>query len=118
MHGQPHKILVVEDHEATRRALTRLLERRGWLVDSAGTVAEGLERLKGKPQCVILDLMLPDGDGETVLRHVRNEKLAIRVVVTSGVGDDRRLEAVRRLGADAVLDKPIVLAEVCRVCLG
>src|SRR5262245_23527370 len=97
---QAHKILIVEDHEPTRRALSRLLAHRGWQVEIAATVAEGIEALGGEPECVILDLMLPDGDGEAVLQQVRERGMPTRVVVASGVGDASRLEAAGRMGAD------------------
>src|SRR4051812_29090418 len=113
-----HVLLIVEDHDATRRALARLMSLNGWDVRTASTIAEGLALLTTGPDVVILDLMLPDGDGETVLRRVREAKLPTRVAVTTGEGNEARLEAVRRLGADALLRKPIALDELCRVCEG
>ena len=61
-----------------------------------------------------LSLMLPDGDGETVLRRVRESKQRTRVAVTTGAGDESRLEAVRRLEQDALLRRPITLHNLCR----
>jgi DNA-binding response OmpR family regulator len=118
MNGRRHALVIVEDHEATRRAMSRLLASEGWQVRSAGTVAEGLDLLTPEPDCLILDLMLPDGDGESILRRVREAGLQTRVAVTTGEGDEARLEAVRRLRPDALLRKPVDFGEVCRTCEG
>jgi len=114
--GKQVRILLVEDHDTTRRVLARLLSLNGWEVRTAATVAEGLDLLDQGPDCVILDLMLPDGDGETVLRRVRDAGLQTRVVVTSATGDEARLEQVRQMGPAAVLQKPVDVEEICRVC--
>lgn len=112
-------LLILEDDELTRKILARLMARKGWVVEVASTIAEGMDQLdpeRGEPECLILDLMLPDGDGESVLRRVREDRLQTRVVVTTGLGDHSRLESVRRLGADAVLRKPVDVRELCRSC--
>jgi DNA-binding response OmpR family regulator len=113
---QRHVLLLVEDHDATRHCLARLLGLKGWTVQTASTVAGGLALLDAEPDCVVLDLMLPDGDGEAVLRRVRDAGLQTRVVVTTATGDEARLEQVRQLGAAAVLRKPVDVEEVSRVC--
>ena len=61
--------------------------RLGWEVHSAMTVSGGLALLDLRPDAVILDLMLPDGDGMEVLRKVRAEKLETKVAVTTGIED-------------------------------
>ncbi|MCA1686598.1 MAG: response regulator, partial [Planctomycetia bacterium] len=84
----------------------------------------GLRFLESEPEpcCLVLDLSLPDGDGELVLRRLRDRGLRSRVVVATGVVDGKRLESVAALGLDALLTKPIHLADVwggdksCRVC--
>ena len=116
MDRQQHAIVLVEDHDTTRRVLARLLSLKGWQVRTAATVAEGLDLLESEPDCVITDLMLPDGEGEAVVRRVRDSGLPTRVVVTTATGDEARLERVRRLKPDGVLRKPIDLDEVCRLC--
>jgi DNA-binding NarL/FixJ family response regulator len=115
-HG--HAVLIVEDHEVTRTTLARLLRLHldGWEVLTAATIAEGLALVESEPSCVILDLMLPDGDGEIVLRRVREARLRTRVAVTTGTGDEARLEAVRRLGPEALLRKPVDPREIYEVC--
>jgi DNA-binding response OmpR family regulator len=60
----------------------------------------------------VLDLMLPDGDGASLLRAVREQSLRCRIAVTTGTNDTRRLRAVTALRPDLLLTKPINLAEL------
>ena len=116
MDRQRRLLLIVEDHDLSRRALAKLLERLGWEVRAAASIAEGLELLDQEPDCLVLDLMLPDGDGESVLRAVRERHLRTRVVVATGTGDEGRLDAVRGLRPDAILRKPLKVDELCVAC--
>jgi len=102
-----HRLLLVEDHPDTRRLLRRMLTIRGWDVLEAATMAEGLAQLDPPPDCIVLDLMLPDGGGETILRRVRIEGLPTRVVVNTGTDDPARLNEVSYMRPDAVLPKPL-----------
>jgi CheY-like chemotaxis protein len=112
------RMLVVEDDPTTRDALRGIFTLKGWEVVAAGTVADGLVGLEPPPDCVILDLMLPDGDGLAILEAARSSGRATRVVVTTGVEDPARLVALATLAPDAVLYKPIVLEALCEACLG
>src|SRR5947209_6591904 len=110
------RLLVVEDDATSRDALRTIFARRGWHVAVAGTVAEGLALLDPPPHCVILDLILPDGDGEAILRQVRSSRLGTRVAVCSGTADPSRLATVRALAPEALLCKPIDLGPVFHLC--
>jgi DNA-binding NarL/FixJ family response regulator len=63
---------------------------------------------------VILDLMLPDGNGASVLEHVRHVGLPTRVAVATGAGDWRSLLDEARLKPDAVFLKPIDFPRLVR----
>jgi DNA-binding response OmpR family regulator len=106
--------LIVEDDELIRRAWHEIFGSRGWDVTAVGTVAEGMASLDPAPDYLILDLSLPDGDGETVLRKVRDDDLKTRVTVMTAVVDVSRLRRVRQLRPDALFMKPIDVAEVWR----
>jgi two-component system response regulator PilR (NtrC family) len=110
------RLLVVDDDPYTRTGLKTLFSVEGWLVVTAGTVAEALALLDPAPQCVILDLRLPDGGGEAVLREIRARSLRTRVAICSGVDDPKRLATVRGLNPELMLWKPIELAPVFRLC--
>lgn len=106
------KLLLVEDDTATSTALRALLTRKGWDVHVASTLAEALPYVENRPEWVLLDLMLPDGDGMLLLKKVRDEKLSVRVAVTTGSSDAARLRKVNELRPDLFLIKPIDLDEL------
>src|SRR5262245_55068000 len=76
------RILIVEDDTTSLTALARILQRRGYEVIPALTLKEA-RRLLDAPQfaSIILDLMLPDGDGIEILREARIRRLPLRVFV-------------------------------------
>src|SRR4051794_24971611 len=109
MERHRQRMLLVEDDTGTRTLMRRMLALclHGWEIEEAGTLAEGLARLHPPPDCLLLDLGLPDGGGEGILRQVRDENLSTRVVVNTGVGDEYRLSEVTGLRPDALLAKPL-----------
>ena len=116
-----HRLLIVEDEPLTRTAFGGIFSRMGWLVRLAATAAEGIEWIEAghEPCCLILDLNLPDGNGEQVLALARSKGLRSYIAVCTGVDDPARLDAVKALQPDAILTKPITLShvwqDVCRV---
>jgi DNA-binding NarL/FixJ family response regulator len=70
-----------------------------------------------RTDCVVLDLMLPDGDGTIILKHLRKTSPSTRVAVTTGVNDTAWLDHVRAANPDCLLLKPIKLADLL-ACLG
>ncbi len=111
------RLLVIDDDFYTRYALHNLFTRRGWQVGLASTVAEGLERLDTEPRCIILDLNLPDGGGESVLREVRRRLPGTVVAVCTGSTDLAQLAEVRGLRPELLLCKPIDVAPIEQLCL-
>jgi DNA-binding response OmpR family regulator len=102
------RTLVVEDDESSCSALVKILRRKGHDVDCAMTLKAAFEKLEEfRPECVLLDLMLPDGSGLDFLRKVREENLPVRVAVVTGVGDTDFLEHVLRLRPDGFFQKPV-----------
>jgi CheY-like chemotaxis protein len=106
------RILVVDDNDLQRDVLEDILGSEGYEVRLASSGAEALAAARAAPpDIVVLDLMLPDTDGATVLASLRSEPslAAMRVVVTTGL----RSPSVRRLpGVDAALFKPFELREL------
>ncbi len=81
-------------------------------MEVAGTLGEALRLTRPALDWVVLDLMLPDGDGVTLLKKIRSEKLAIRVAVTTGSADMTRLRTVADLAPEMFLTKPIDLPQL------
>jgi CheY-like chemotaxis protein len=100
------RVLIVEDDPVARRAITLILGRLGFATAEATTVAEAMNALSAKPDWILLDLMLPDGDGAEVLRKVTSASPSTRTCVVSGCCRTR-LDEARRLGANHVLSKPL-----------
>ena len=100
-------VLVVEDDLASRNALRLLLRYSGFNGIYAGTVAEALAQLPLGPCCVILDLMLPDGNGSSVLEHIRSTNSPARVAIATGANDWDQMVDVPRLKPDMVFRKPL-----------
>jgi len=109
-------LLIVEDDSWTREDLARLMARNGWTILTAATVAEGVEHLRSQPDCVILDLDLPDGRGESVLRWMDERGIDSRVVVCTAAADEERLDDVNRLNPHAILHKPVDVGEMLAAC--
>lgn len=102
------RTLIVEDHVGIGVAMKLWVEREGHEADWAGTLAEGLATLtRRRPDCVLLDLTLPDGNGLDLLRRVRTERLPVRVAVTIAESDPATLEAVNGLAPEAFFAKPV-----------
>lgn len=111
---EKRRVLVVEDDAMSRRAWEELFGRRGWEVLLAETVAEGLDMLDAAPDFLILDLRLPDGSGESILHKIREECLMIRVAVTTGTDDARQVSLIEDLHPEALMQKPINVADLWR----
>jgi DNA-binding response OmpR family regulator len=100
----PHKILIVEDHEATRQGLEALLTNAGYDVLSAGTYAEGRRLLAQEtPDLLIADLRLGEYNG---LQLIAAAPLAIPSIIVTGFPDLVLQAEARKLGAHYVT-KPI-----------
>lgn len=111
--GKPRpRILVVEDEPRLRALLRLYLERDGYLVMEAADGAAALAAYDADaPDLVILDLMLPRMQGETVLEELR-DRGSVPVLITSAKRTDADRIAGLRLGADDYLGKPFNPHEV------
>jgi len=111
------KILVVDDDPDIRTVLSALLESRGYQVVTASDGEEGLDALKAeKPNLMILDLLMSEMDGFTVMQKLKDPRLAkyahIPIMVLTSVREDasrRRyeLETGVSMDVDDYIEKPI-----------
>jgi DNA-binding response OmpR family regulator len=106
-------VLVVEDDPAIRTGLVDTLGLEGYRVLEAGDGARGLRMAREEdPDCIVLDLMLPDQDGLDVCRVLRRERLRGAILIlTARSGHEDRVKGLD-LGADDYLTKPFSLDEL------
>jgi DNA-binding response OmpR family regulator len=107
-------VLVVDDEPTIRDVVSRYLVRAGYETIVAATGREALRRAgEGRPDVVVLDLMLPDVDGLEVMRRLRQldrNRTAIVLLTARGEESDRVIGL--RLGADDYVVKPFSPAEL------
>ncbi len=109
------RILVIEDNATLARGLADNLAFEGHTVAVAHSAAEGSEQATiGAPELIILDLMLPDGDGYRLLRDLREraEPVAAPVLILSALGEEADKVRGFRFGADDYVTKPFGLMEL------
>jgi two-component system KDP operon response regulator KdpE len=104
--------ILVEDERQIRRFVRTALETEGWHVFEAETIKQGLvESGTRKPDVVILDLGLPDGDGVDFIRDLRTWSKTPVIVLSARVDEADKVQALDA-GADDYLTKPFGVAEL------
>jgi two-component system, OmpR family, KDP operon response regulator KdpE len=107
-----HIVLIIEDDAALRSILGMLFEERGFRVVIAETAARGqLAARLHRPDIVIVDLGLPDGDGVHVIRQIRTWSAVPIIVLSARTAEIQRLGAFE-LGADDYVTKPFSAPEL------
>ena len=111
--SEPARIaLIVEDEPQIRRFVRAALEAEQWRVFEAGTLKQGLVEAGTRlPDLVILDLGLPDGDGESYIRELRTWS-QIPVIELSARSDEADKVRALDAGADDYLAKPFGISEL------
>jgi two-component system KDP operon response regulator KdpE len=112
MTSAAHAVLIVDDEPQLRRLLCTTLAAEGFRVFEAENARRGLiEAASHKPDLVILDLGLPDADGHTVVRGIR-EWSSLPIVVLSARVDEQQKIAALDAGADDYVTKPFAVGEL------
>lgn len=107
------KILIIEDEPEMARSLKEFLLNENYLVEEASTYQSGLEKVMNyEYDCVLLDVMLPGGNGLDILRALENEGKKQPVLILSAKGDVEDKVLGLEIGADDYLAKPFHLAEL------
>ena len=107
------KILIVEDDSSLREIIERGLRGEGYVVESASNFAEADNKIAGYScDCILLDIMLPDGNGLRLLEHIKALKKSDHVIIISARDSlDDKVTGLD-LGADDYLAKPFYMAEL------
>jgi len=107
------RILVIEDNADLAFGLRNNLEIEGYEVEVSGDGAAGLEcARRSPPDLVILDLMLPKLDGFRVLKAIRQDALAMPVLILTARGEEADKVRGLKLGADDYVTKPFGVLEI------
>lgn len=109
-------ILVIDDDQALRRTMRRILVDAGHAVIDAEDGNVGMKRLHAEqPALVITDILMPNKDGIETIREIRQLSPRTKIIATSGGGSSGEamfLKAARVFGADAILQKPFRAADL------
>ncbi len=107
------KILVIEDEKKIANLIQKGLKEQGYSVDLSHEGKEGLDRACASPyDAILLDIMLPGLDGLSLLRMLRDRKIATPVMILTARGDVSERVAGLDCGADDYLAKPFAMDEL------
>lgn len=107
------KILIIEDEPSLRELIQRSLEKERYVVEAAADFQSGLRKIEDYDyDCVLLDIMLPDGNGLNLLEQLKKMRKRENVIIISAKDSlDDKVPGLE-LGADDYLPKPFHLAEL------
>jgi two-component system response regulator AtoC len=105
-------LLIVDDEELVRWSLRERFRRDGYTVLEAGTVARAIEQLSPVVDLVLLDYRLPDGDGLTLLRQIKDVSPETLVILMTAFSTVENAVAAMKHGAYHYLNKPFNLDDV------
>jgi len=105
--GARERILVIEDDRAVQKALKRLFEGEGFVVEVSPSGTAGLEAFESmQPSALVLDLRLPGLSGQDVCREVKQRFPGLPIVVLSAKSDVMDKVLLLEMGADDYVTKP------------
>ncbi len=99
------KILIIEDEKKIADIVSAYLKKEGYIVNVALTGVDGLNKLKETPDLIVLDLMLPDMDGEDICKTIRQSSDVPIIMLTAKSREDERIKGLL-MGADDYVVKP------------
>lgn len=106
-------VLIVEDNQAMLRGLQDNFTLRGYRVNTAPDGERGLHAaLAGKPDLVILDIMLPKMNGYDICSHIRREKLDMPIIMLTAKDREDDVVLGLNVGADDYMTKPFSVKEL------
>jgi signal transduction histidine kinase len=113
--GSAH-ILVVDDEDLYRASAARYLRHLGYTVTEARGGAEALAAAaQHRPDVVLLDMLMPDMDGQTTYAALRAQAPELAIILATGFAEEDHTDALLRDGAVGCLTKPYDVVQLCRV---
>jgi DNA-binding response OmpR family regulator len=105
-----HKILVVDDDPTFRRAVSRLLEAKGYLVSEESRILVVIKTIMDQnPDLILLDLYMPEVRGVDIVKTMREMNIDIPIVVISGHINMEDFQILHEYGINDILVKPVDL---------
>ena len=108
----PHRLLIVDDDPVSRTMMKDHLESVGFAIDTAGDVAEALEKLSQEYDAILSDVVMPNASGIDLLRKVRTKNPHTKVFLITASPNLNTLNIAKQCGAMAYFRKPLKLLEV------
>ncbi|VTZ27535.1 Photosynthetic apparatus regulatory protein RegA [Methylocella tundrae] len=116
--GQDRSLLIVDDDKPFLARLTRSMESRGFVVRTAGSVAEGLEAIaQSPPAFAVIDMRLGDGNGLDVIVDLKTKRPDARGIILTGYGNIVTAVTAVKFGAFDYLAKPADADEIYHALL-
>ena len=115
--GQDRSLLIVDDDESFLRRLAKAMEKRGFDVRTADSVAAGCAEASDPPAYAVVDLRLEDGNGLDVVEELRKARPDARIVVLTGYGAIATAVAAVKIGATDYLSKPADATDIVNALL-
>lgn len=116
--GEDATLLLVDDDESFLKRLAKAMEKRGFDVAMAGSVAEGKAMAAARPPAyAVCDLRLEDGNGLDVVEVLRDKRPDCRIVVLTGYGAIATAVAAVKIGATDYLSKPADATDITNALL-
>lgn len=107
------KILIIEDEPSLREIIQKSLEKERYVVETAASYDEAVEKLELYIyDCILLDIMLPGGSGLSLLKDLKEKKKQANIIIISAKNSLEDKVLGLDLGADDYLPKPFHLAEL------
>lgn len=104
------KVLVIDDEEGIRDLLDTLLTRKGYTVVLAEGGRKGVELFRReRPDVIVLDLKMPEMDGLTVVKHLRNANHTLPVIILTGAGSPELERQLYAMGVTEFVEKEFSL---------
>lgn len=116
--GADRSLLLVDDDEPFVKRLAKAMEKRGFITETAESVAEGRAKaMNNPPAYAVVDLRLEDGNGLDVVETLRERRPDCRIVVLTGYGAIATAVAAVKIGAIDYLSKPADANDVTQALL-
>lgn len=113
LRSEPVRVLIVEDDSKLSRFLARIFVEEGWTTDACSNGKDAIQQaMSGGYDLIVLDWMLPDIDGVSICRELRNRALRTPILMLTARGDLGERVIGLDAGADDYLTKPFELEEL------